>query len=427
MKRTVSFKTLGCRLNQYETDALVSQFHKADYQIIDFADNADVCIVNTCTVTNKSDQKSRNIINQAGKRNNQLLVVTGCMANHYQSQLEGQAQISYVVPNEQKSSIFSLVDAHLKGEIIHLDDSSRDIFNYEVAEKSFHTRCMIKIQDGCDNFCTFCIIPSVRGRAVSRSISEIIENVNKAIGLGYKEVVLTGVNIGRYQYENYNFEQLVERVLEIPGDFRVRISSIEPDGFGNRFFDLLGHPKMCPHLHLCLQSGSDKVLLQMRRMYTSGQYLSMVENIKSRFPDFNFTTDIIVGFPGETEVDFKATCDVVSQVGFSHVHTFPYSIRTDTRAARMVDQISERIKTERSRVIRNIAEINKLQYRQSFVGQIQTVLTEKVRSKTARGYGQHYIPLEFAGENLKTNHFYKTLITGIEEGKEPILKGKLIL
>jgi len=162
-------------------------------------------------------------------------------------------------------------------------------------------------------------------------------------------------------------------------------------------------------------------------MYTSRQYLSMVEKIKSRFPDFNFTTDIIVGFPGETEVDFKATCDVVSQVGFSHVHTFPYSIRTDTRAARMADQVSERIKTERSRIIRNIAEINKLQYRQSFVGQIQTVLTEKVRSKTARGYGQHYIPLEFAGENLKTNHFYKTLITGIEEGKEPILKGKVIL
>jgi threonylcarbamoyladenosine tRNA methylthiotransferase MtaB len=426
VKRTIAFKTLGCRLNQYETDALVSQFFKAGYEIVEFSDNADVCIVNTCTVTNKSDQKSRNIINQAGKRNGQMVVVTGCMANHYQAQLEEQEQISYVVPNEQKSSIFSLIDAHFKGEIVHIDDSSRGIFDYEVAEKSFHTRCMVKIQDGCDNFCTFCIIPSVRGRAVSRPVSDILSNTREALDLGYKEIVLTGVNIGRYRHEDHNFEKLVEKILEVPGDFRVRISSIEPDGFGDRFFNLLSHPKMCPHLHLCLQSGSDKVLLQMHRMYTTKKYLSMVEKIKALHPAFNFTTDIIVGFPGETEEDFNATCDVVRQVGFSHVHTFPYSVRDQTRAARMPGQTSERIKAQRGKIIRDIAESNKIKYRKSFIGLEQLVLTEKVSSKTARGYGQHYLPLEISDKNLLPNTYYKALVTGITDGKEPILIGNVI-
>lgn len=425
MRRTVSFKTLGCRLNQYETDALVSQFHKAGYQIVDLADNADVCIVNTCTVTNKSDQKSRNLINQAGKHN-QMVVVTGCMANHYQSQLETQQQISYVVPNEQKSSIFSLIDAHFNGEIVHLDETSRDIFNYEVAEKSFHTRCMVKIQDGCDNFCTFCIIPSVRGRAVSRPKRDVIRNIQEALDIGYKEVVLTGVNIGRYQWEGYNFEKLVEKVLDVPGDFRVRISSIEPDGFGNRFFDLLSHPKMCPHLHLCLQSGSDKVLLQMRRMYNSKTYVEMVEKIKTHHPDFNFTTDVIVGFPGETDADFEATCSMIRQVGFSHVHTFPYSVRDHTRAARMSEQVPERVKAQRSQMIRDIAEENKRIYRQSFVGKEQVVLIEKVRGKHAKGYGQHYVPIEITGDDLQPNRFYKVLVTGVKESKELVLEATIL-
>lgn len=426
MKRTISFKTLGCRLNQYETDALASQFHKADYKIVDFGEDADVCIVNTCTVTNKSDQKSRNIIHQAEKRKDSLVVVTGCMANHYQKQLEEEEQISFVVPNEQKSSIFSIVDAHVKGEIVQFNDASRDIFSYEVAEKSFHTRCMVKIQDGCDNFCTFCIIPMVRGRAVSRPLHDILENIRKSIGLGYKEIVLTGVNIGRYQFENCNFEQLVENILEIPGDFRVRISSIEPDGFGDRFFDLLGHSKMCPHLHLCLQSGSDKILLQMRRMYSTKKYLAIIEKIRDAYPVFNFTTDVIVGFPGETDADFQASCNMIRQIGFSHVHTFPYSIRDTTRAARMTDQIPAKLKNQRSAMVRDIVEDNRLRYMQSFIGKAQTILTETIRGKTAKGYGEHYLPIQITGSDLTSNTFYKTQVTELVEGKSPFLKGVVV-
>jgi threonylcarbamoyladenosine tRNA methylthiotransferase MtaB len=423
MKRTISFKTLGCRLNQYETDALASQFDKANYTIVGFGEDADVCIVNTCTVTNKSDQKSRNIIHQAEKRKDTLVVVTGCMANHYQEQLEAEEQISFVVPNEQKSSIFSIVDAHVKGEMVPFDAAARDIFSYEVASKSFHTRCMVKIQDGCDNFCTFCIIPMVRGRAVSRPVYDILENVRKSIDLGYKEIVLTGVNIGRYQFESCNFEMLVEKILEMPGDFRVRISSIEPDGFGEPFFDLIGHDKMCPHLHLCLQSGSDKILLQMRRMYSTKKYLDIIEKIKAAYPVFNFTTDVIVGFPGETDADFAATCDMIQRVGFSHVHTFPYSVRDNTRAARMPGQIPSKIKNQRSATVRAMVEDHRLQYMQSFVGRTQTVLTETIRGKMGKGYGEHYLPVQIAGSDLATNTFYKTLITGVTEGKTPFLKG----
>ena len=187
---------------------------------------------------------------------------------------------------------------------------SGDIFGFETVDKSLHTRTSIKVQDGCDNFCTYCIVPSVRGRAVSRPISEILENVKRVVDNGFKEIVITGVNIGRYEYEEYNIEKVIEKIVELPGDFRVRISSLEPDGFGPDFHRLFQHPKMAPHLHLCIQSGSDPILLKMRRMYTVQSFMEIVEKFRKQMPDFNFTTDVIVGFPGETEEDFKQTAEV---------------------------------------------------------------------------------------------------------------------
>ena len=260
-----------------------------------------------------------------------------------------------------------------------------DIFGFTVAEKSFHTRSMIKIQDGCDNFCTFCIVPMVRGRAVSRPEKDILENIRQVIDLGYKEIVLTGVNISRYDHEGLNFTGLLEKILELEGNFRVRISSIEPEGFGNQLYDLFSHEKLCPHLHLCLQSGSDRILMQMRRVYTLPSYMNIVDQLRARFPLFNFTTDIMVGFPGETEEDFEATCKVIREVGFSHVHTFKYSVREGTRAARMDDQIPSKIKNERSIIVRNLAAENKLRYRKLFAGLTQTVLVENITGWNCQG------------------------------------------
>jgi len=426
MDRKVAFKTLGCRLNQFETDALVTDFYKAGYSIVPFSGQADVFIVNTCTVTNTSDHKSRNIINQAaGKNGSRLLVVTGCMAGSQKEWLENRKDITWVIENDRKSSVFTLVDSHFKGEIVHPSDLKQNLFDFSPVEKGFHTRSMIKIQDGCNNFCTFCIVPAVRGRASSRPVNDILENIRKVIDLGYKEIVLTGVNISRYRYENNSFEDLVGKILATEGDFRLRISSIEPEGFGDRFIELFAHPKMCPHLHLCLQSGSDRILMQMRRQYALKQYLSIVEKFKKQYPLFNFTTDIIVGFPGETETEFNETCKVVRETGFSHVHTFKYSVRKGTRAERMAGHIPEQVKHVRSEMIRQIGETNKLNYRKQFMGRKQVLLIEKTFKDTSSGYGQHYIPAEVDTPSVK-NTFVHVLITGIREGNDPVLTGQCI-
>ncbi len=429
MPRRIAFRTLGCRLNQFETDSLAAQFHRNDYEVVDFEQEADIYIVNTCTVTNQGDAKSRKAIHQAVKKHREpVVIVTGCMVNAQKEKLQQLSGITYFVENAQKTSIYQIVDAHFRGETVNPEQFGKDLFGFEPADETFHTRSYIKIQDGCDNFCTYCIVPSVRGRAVSRPVHDILDNIREVIDHGFKEVVLTGVNLGRYDYNGLNFEDLVENITGIPGNFRIRISSIEPEGFSDRLFELFNHPKMTPHLHLCLQSGSDRILLQMRRFYNIMTYMNMVEKIKSRYHDFNLTTDIIAGFPGETEEDFGETCSIVKEVGFSHIHTFKYSTREGTLAARMEGVISEKEKNRRSKLIRDISVENKRKYRLSLIGKEQTVLVEKVNPKTklARGYGEHYVPVEFKGGPEVYNRFSKIKLTGLSDGADPILTGELI-
>jgi threonylcarbamoyladenosine tRNA methylthiotransferase MtaB len=427
MKKRIAFKTLGCRLNQYETNAVMSDFANAGYQIVDMHEPADAYVVNTCTVTNQSDHKSRQIISQTSRKNEDaILVVTGCMANHHKDKLLNDPRITYTLENDRKGSIFQLIDSHFKGEILDPETLKRDRFHFHPAEHTQRTRSLIKIQDGCDNFCTFCIVPHVRGRAESRPWNDIEKNIREVLDFGYREIVLTGVNIGRYQHENINFEDLVEKILDIPGDFRVRISSIEPEGFGDKLFDLFHHPKLMPHLHMCLQSGSEKILLKMRRQYTVDQFVDMVNKVKSRIPDFNFTTDVIVGFPGETKEDFQVSFDVAENIGFSHIHTFKYSIRKGTRAERLPDHVPEKIKNERSAIIRKLSEKHKHRYRQSLIGKTQRVLVEKIdQNGLASGYGEQYTPIVFqADKKTQPKEFREVIIMGIEEGKDPNLIAK---
>jgi threonylcarbamoyladenosine tRNA methylthiotransferase MtaB len=421
MSRKVAFKTLGCRLNQFETDSIVTDFHKAGYEIVPFESEADVYVVNTCTVTNQSDQKSKNTINQAVRfaGNKGVTVVTGCMVASQKDYLENRSDLTYVVDNKQKSSVFPLVESHFSGEIVHPSDFKQDLFNFSVVEKGFHTRSMIKIQDGCNNYCTYCIVPKVRGRANSRPADEVLTNIRNVVDLGFKEVVLTGVNISRYKSSKLSFEDLIEKILELPGDFRVRISSIEPEGFTDKFIDLFENPKLCQHLHLCLQSGSDGILNLMRRFYTVKQFVEFNEQFKKRYPLFNFTTDIIVGFPGETEEYFNQSAQVAKEIGFSHIHTFKYSVRKGTIAETLPNQVPEKIKSVRSEIIRLIAEENKLAYRSKFIGKEQTVLIEKPNSRLgAKGYGEHYIPIAIKGIHPQQNTFQKVRITGIANDPE---------
>lgn len=423
--KKVAFKTLGCRLNLYETDALASQFTKGSYELVDFNADADVYVINTCTVTNQSDQKSRQVINLTERLNpDALTVVTGCMATNYKQQLTENKNIDYVVDNDHKTSLLSIVDAHFKGEIALPDSFEKDVFNYAPADETFHTRSFIKIQDGCDNFCTFCIVPKVRGRAISRTPQDIFDNIKQVVEFGYKEIVLTGVNIGRYTHGDHNFEKLVEEILEIPGDFRVRISSIEPDGYSESFFRLFQHPKLTPHMHICLQSGSEDVLLRMRRMYTAKEFLHIASKLRSDYPDFNLTTDIIAGFPGESKEDFQQTVDLMEKIGFGHVHTFKYSIRKGTRAERMEGHVPEKLKTERSRIVRQKADKSKLAYRQSFIGKTQTILVETIdKDGYAKGYGEHYLPVLVKQTGLSRNSFYRVTIINVMVSDEPVLEG----
>jgi threonylcarbamoyladenosine tRNA methylthiotransferase MtaB len=423
MKRKVAFKTLGCRLNQFETDSVLTDFYKSGYEIVGFSEPADVYVVNTCTVTNQGDHKSKTAINQAvhGKTGS-LIVVTGCMAESQKQYLENRGDIAYVVDNKRKSGILPLVEAHFNGEILSPDQMKKNVFGFTVAEKSFHTRSMIKIQDGCNNFCTFCIVPMVRGRAVSRPLIHILENIRQVIDLGYKEIVLTGVNISRYDHDGLKFTGLLEKILALEGNFRVRISSIEPEGFGAPLYDLFSHEKLCPHLHLCLQSGSDRILMQMRRTYGLASYMNIIEQLRNRNPLFNFTTDIMVGFPGETEEDFNATCGIIRQVGFSHVHTFKYSVRQGTRAEWMPVQAPEKVKQQRSLAVRELASEHKLAYRQKFIGKQQTVLVEKViKNGLARGYGEHYVPVEFRPSQQGNNYFETVTIKNVASASQDFI------
>jgi len=424
--RRIAFKTLGCRLNQYETDALASQFKRSGYRIVDFEEKADVYIINTCTVTNQSDQKSRHEINYVTKNiKDSVIVVTGCMVNNQKEKLGNKyGNVSYFVDNAQKSHIFSIIDSHFRGEIIQVEKLERNLFGFEAAEKIFHTRSFIKIQDGCDNFCTYCIVPKVRGRATSRPVDDIISNIRTVLEFGQKEIVITGVNISRYNYDGINFERLVEKILAIEGDFRVRISSIEADGFSDTLYDLFSHPKLMPHMHLCMQSGSDKILLQMRRFYDTKSFINIVDAIKLRKPDFNFTTDIIVGFPGETDKDFQATVDLCKRIEFGHIHTFKYSVRKGTRAERMPDHIPDKLKHNRSEIIRKLSEELKYEYRKKFIGKYQMVLVEKVEKDYCTGYGENYIPVKILGNNFKNNTFIRATIISVADDKNLYLIAK---
>lgn len=444
----IAFKTLGCKLNQMESDGLATRFQEAGYRIVDFDDAAEVYVVNSCTVTSQADRKSRNLLYRAMRNGAAaapdraaapsgaeapaqgeapVVVVTGCYADAAEKTLRDIGP-TFVVGNDGKSRIFDLVEAYRAGEI--LDDRSLprpDRFAYRTPDRLYHTRGMLKVQDGCDNFCSFCIIPFVRGRATSRPLREVLDEARSLIDRGYGEIVLTGVNMSRYNDQDTGFADLVEAVADLPGAFRVRISSLEPDRLDDHFLDVLGHPKMCPHLHLCLQSGSERILLAMRRQYTFAAYRSLAGRIRLRYPGFNLTTDVIVGFPGEGEREFAQTCAAVRDLGFGHVHTFKYSRRSGTRAERMPGQVAEAVKSQRSEIIRGLASEAKLAYRRTLVGASQRLLVEGPgRGAAGVGMGEHYVPISTdRDDDLEQNRFYDVRIEGLDEGEEACLVAKV--
>jgi threonylcarbamoyladenosine tRNA methylthiotransferase MtaB len=426
----VALETLGCKLNQYETDAIAAGFIRLGWTVVEPGAAAEAYVVNTCTVTNKADRKSRWTVNRSialATKPDPVVVVTGCYAESGRERLEAQQGVTFVVPNARKNQIPLLVDSHLRGEVAAPDLPPPDPFGFPVHPKIFHTRASLKIQDGCDNFCTFCIIPSVRGRAVSRPLAEVLNTARALITGGRKELVLTGVNMGRWTDGSLVFTDLVEALLALPGEFRLRITSLEPDGLGERFAGLLNHPKMCPHLHLCLQSASPRVLLAMRREYNIEQYRALVALCRSRRPGLNITTDLIVGFPGETDEDFALTRSAVSEFAFGFVHVFPYSRRQDTRAERMPDQVDDRVKRQRASALYDAMDESRMKYLSGLVGTVRTVLVEtadatRFEGGWLRGLTEDYVPVRFRG-SAAWNTLAAVTITGVASTADgPVLE-----
>lgn len=302
-----------------------------------------------------------------------------------------------IVDNDRKSYIPDIVNAYFMGEVLDLDTLEPALFHYEAPSRMFHTRTLIKIQDGCDNLCTFCIIPSVRGRAKSRPPEQILEHVRSSIRTGTKEIVLTGVNITRYRYEDWDFYRLCEAILAVPGSFRVRVSSIEPEIDIPRMKDIVAHEKFCPHLHLCLQSGSNRILLQMRREYTIREFIRITVAMRSVDPLFNITSDVIVGFPGESNRDFSETLAIAKEIHFGHVHVFPYSKRSGTRAERFSNTVDVHEKKTRMEQALALSKALSEQYRKKFIGKTMQVLTEEARlidrQHHTYGLNSYYVPV----------------------------------
>lgn len=420
----IAVATLGCKLNQFESDSLATQFRDSGYELVDFAQAADVYVINTCTVTNRGDRKSRNLVNRAASRPGSLVLVTGCYAESARDELEARPEVHCVVGNPQKHAILPMVEALARGELVDPASFPADRFRFDSPAQLVHTRGLVKVQDGCDSRCSYCIIPTVRGPGRSRPVEEILEAVTDLVDHGHREVVLTGVNLGRYSFRGLDFVELVARLLELPLDFRMRISSLEPDRLDERFLRLFEHPKLCNHLHLCLQSGSDRLLRAMRRGYTVERFRTVARGLREVDPLFNLTTDVIVGFPGETDEEFRETCRVAEELAFGHIHTFPYSPREGTPAATMANQVPQAVAAERARIVRGIAAGTKRAYRKRLVGTVEEVLVERTNADGGRsGYGGHYVPVRFAAADAPQNSLRPVLITGISHAGDDELSG----
>ena len=376
MGPTVAIETHGCKLNQADTRRLASEFAEAGFEVVEEGQPADVHVVNTCTVTHVADRKARQALRGARRRGPEALVVaTGCYAQRDPEALRRLDGIDLVVGNEGKGGlvrqVISLIDVPLVPCAV---GSDMDVSSPRV----LRTRAMVKIQEGCNQVCAYCIVPKVRGRERSVPPDDVVAEVRRCVDRGHKEVVLTGTQLGSYGFElpNASLTRLVERVLLETDVNRLRVSSLQPQEVGPELLGLWSDSRLCPHFHMPLQSGSDAVLQRMRRRYTADDYVRSVETIRASVPDVAITSDVVVGFPGETDEDFCRTYELCERVGFADAHVFPYSVRPGTSAAHYEGQVSSELRAERVRALLDLAREQFAQFRAKFLGDVRLVLWE---------------------------------------------------
>ncbi len=414
--KKVSFYTLGCKVNQYETNAMAQKFKEAKYEIVDMNnDISDICIVNTCTVTNMSDRKSRHSLRRVKEKNsNAIIVAVGCYAQVAKNDLEKMPEIDIVLGNEEKVNIVQYVERFManRDKIIEIEDiaSKKEFEDMGQITYTEKTRAFIKIQDGCNQFCSYCIIPYARGRVRSRNADSIIKEITQIAQNGIKEVVITGIHVASYgrDFGNENgLIELLEKINKIEGIKRIRLGSLEPKIITEDFMQrLIKLEKICHHFHLSLQSGCDEILKRMNRKYTTTEVYEIIERLRRYYNDVMITTDIIVGFPGETEEEFETTYKFLKKVKLYKMHVFQYSPRKGTRAAVMPNQIDGKLKEQRSKILIELSNENQKMYNEQLVGKEVEVLFEDKEIEDGkmyfRGHTQNYILVKYkTDENLE--------------------------
>lgn len=439
--KTVAFHTLGCKVNTYETEAMQQLMEAAGYSCVEFGERADVYIINTCSVTNIADRKSRQMLHRARKMNEDAIVVAvGCYVESAKDKIDEDLSIDIIVGNNNKNEIVNIINEYLqnKKENKFIIDINKEIEyeEFSISKINDHTRAFIKVQDGCNQFCSYCIIPFTRGRVRSRKMENILDEVKNLASYGYKEIVLTGIHLSSYGVdfldESYNKRMekltqteesdeefvnknellcLIENIADIAGIERIRIGSLEPRIIKENFIKRLSViDKFCPHFHLSLQSGCDKTLKNMNRKYTAYEFYEGVELIRKYFNSPAITTDIIVGFPGESESDFEESRKFIEKVKFYETHIFPYSIREGTKAAKM-SQIDGNEKVKRANILNEININNQKEFRDLRLGKEDEMLCEELLIKDGieyfTGYTKEYVKVAFLNRGFKTNDIIK--------------------
>ncbi len=400
----IFIKTLGCRANRYESDKLFD-YLKKQHEVFEKEVPSDIFIVNTCTVTHIADRKSRQAIRSYRRANPTCMVIVyGCGAKVAKDEYAAIAEVDEVFGT-------------FEDVVAYIDKMGREHKELSCVEQGGErTRALVKIQDGCENYCSYCIVPLARGKEVSYQSADILREVEEKVARGFKEIVLTGINIGKWKEGQKDIADLIEFLLESVSDVRFRISSIVPKKFSAKFFELFKNDRLCPHVHLSLQSGSDDVLKRMKRGYDSEFFMKICDRLREAAPDIGLTTDVIVGFPGETDAEFSETCKFVQKVGFSKIHVFPYSKRKNTAASHMKDQVDDRVKRERAEKLRGISEELGRKFMQSQVGCEFEVIVEKCKDGVCTGITPNYIGVQFlCSKKARVGEIFKVKLVKILE------------
>ena len=423
--KKVALHNLGCKVNAYETEAMQEILEQNGYEIVPFEEKADAYIVNTCSVTNMADKKSRQMLHRAKKMNPEAVVIAaGCYVQSAGEELLKDTSVDILIGNNEKVNLPSILENWEKEHNpLHVHDLTRE-HTYEeltLSHTAGHTRAFMKIQDGCNQFCTYCIIPYTRGRVRSRRLSDIVAEAGRLAENGYQEVVLTGIHLDSYGTdleEHENLLTVIQEIAKIDGIKRIRLGSLEPRIMTEKFVaGLAAEEKLCPHFHLSLQSGCDATLKRMNRRYSAEEFRQCCERLRRHFDDPALTTDVIVGFPGETEEEFTATVEFLKDICFYETHVFKYSRRKGTKADRMPDQIPEQIKNQRSDVLLALTEKNSGEYRKKLLGRTVKVLLEEESTISGTtyltGHTREYVKVAVAPETAAAGEIIDVKVTGL--------------